>query len=272
MNESTRRAGFAYSMLNPQAPSVVIALHGLGGDRTQPLGAFGDFGSDIALLAPDLRAHGETVAPVSPERLTFESLADDVTGLLRELGQADKPVYVSGISMGAAIALTLLQRPGLDIRGASLVRPAFSEEAVPDNLAPMVMAAALLRTHGPVAGAAAMRETPEYQQLATLSAAAAASLIEQFAKPSASERVARLAVIPAQGVRFEVGLLKGRDVPVQVVGSPRDPIHPLPLARQWAARIPGTTLVEVPARDPDPDGYAEAIRTSVVTHAQACLP
>lgn len=120
MNESTRRAGFAYSMLNPQAPSVVIALHGLGGDRTQPLGAFGDFGSDIALLAPDLRAHGETEAPVSPERLTFESLADDVTGLLRELGQADKPVYVSGISMGAAIALTLLQRPGLDIRGASL--------------------------------------------------------------------------------------------------------------------------------------------------------
>ncbi|MGO1538656.1 MAG: alpha/beta fold hydrolase [Leucobacter sp.] len=261
----------AYTLVRPEAPAVVVALHGLGGDRSQPLDAVDELGADVAVVAPDLRAHGDTTSVVDPERLTFRGLADDVTALLTELGQAEKPVYITGISMGAAIALTILRDGALDVRGASLVRPAFSSESVPENLALMPMIAALLRTEGPDEGAAVLQATRAYQRLAARSPATAESLVSQFHKPQALERIARLTTIPAQLAYADGADFGSINVPVQVVAAPHDPVHPLRLAREWAELIPGASYVEVPARDVDPAGYAERIRVSVTSHVASCF-
>lgn len=257
----------AYTLLQADAPAVVVALHGLGGDRSQPLSSFGDFGPEFAVLAPDLRAHGESAAPADPTRLTFPALAEDVAALIRLLGLADRPVYLAGISMGAAVSLTLLRDRSLNICGASLVRPAFGSEPLLENLALMPQVAALLRLHGPERGGELLVGSPAYRRLERQSRAAAESLRAQFDKPHALERLARLTVVPSQLAYASAEELAVIAVPVQIIGAHGDPVHPLALAREWAGLIPGATLVEVVSRDVDAQEYADAIRGSVAQHA-----
>lgn len=261
----------SFTLQNAEAPALLIALHGLGGDRTQPLSTFGALGDEIAVLAPDLRAHGATSATIAAPLLTFDQLADDVTALVHALGQADKPVYLAGISMGAAVALTLLRRASLDVHGVSLVRPAFSAEPVPKHLALFPVVAGLLRLHDPEDGATELKRLEAYQRLERRSPAAAASMLAQFRGHAARDRRVRLTAIPSQQAYSTLRELHTIDRPTQVIGAIGDPVHPLPLAEEWAEAIPDASLVTVPSRDQHPEQHADLIRSSVASHAITCF-
>jgi pimeloyl-ACP methyl ester carboxylesterase len=262
-HEYVRAAG--YDLLHPDGGALLLALHGLGGDRRQPLAAFADgMAAGIAVLAPDARAHGETAVAGPADVFALETMADDALALVRHLGQNGKPIVLAGISMGAALALRLLLRGDLDVRGAVLIRPAFGSTPFPDNLAALPLIATLLDADGPAEAVARFVDTEVYRSIVGESPSAAASLVDQFAKPSALERSVRLREVPRNVAYSSAADLEAIDVPVLVIGACRDPLHPFDLAERWAADIPTARLLEVPARDDDPDGFADGIRRAVV--------
>lgn len=239
--------------------TVVLMLHGLGGDREQPWGLLDpQVAPGLTVIAPDQRAHGETRVTGVAEDFRLDALADDAAALLASRGLHGQPLVVVGISMGAAVALRLLQREDHDLRGALLVRPAFTTEPWPGHLQVFGQIAALLRAHGPAAGLEAFVASPEHQRVAAVSAAGARSLQEQFTKPQAVERVVRLENVPANpSITWQGTWLP--PCPVTVVGAEDDPVHPWPTAQLWQERIATADLVGLPSRDRHPDDYSQAL-------------
>jgi pimeloyl-ACP methyl ester carboxylesterase len=234
--------------------TVVLMLHGLGGDRNQPLGLLeGPPDPRLTIVAPDQRAHGETTVIGDAEDFRLDDLADDAAALLESRGLEGRPLIVAGISMGAAVALRLLQRAEHDLRGALLIRPAFETEPWPAHLQVFRHVAALLRSSG-ADGLETFVTTPAYRAVADVSAAGAQSLREQFTKDHAVERVVRLEHVPANP-----SIVWNDDwtppCPVTVVGAEDDPVHPLATARLWHRRIAGARFEALPSRDRTPDEY-----------------
>ena len=113
------RSGLAFYYLDEGDPSgrPFVFQHGLGGDVSQPAGAFPP-PSGIRLLSLDCRGQGGT-RPLGPvDKLFFSSFADDVAALMDHL--VLQRAVVGGISMGAGVALNLASR--CPKRAAGLVR------------------------------------------------------------------------------------------------------------------------------------------------------
>lgn len=255
-----------YELRCPSASRLLILLHGLGGDRNQALGLIkGASLEDVAILAPDARAHGETTLIGEAADFTFPAMVNDLLTLIRATGQAGKPTYIAGISMGAAIALQVVSSRALNVQGVSYVRPAFSDEPSPQNLKVMRVIANLLTHYGPEEGLKHLTGGEEYQAIAAVSPSGAASLRDQFTKPRSMERAIRLREVPlnaAVGNTRESNLA----LPALIVGTPRDPVHPLTLAEGWATYFPQAEFVQVPSRDDDPITYEQSIQTAVLEH------
>ena len=70
----------ALTLQHPERPSIVVALHGLTGSRSQPLKYLEGFDSAaFGLFAPDLRGHGDSGFIGRPEDFTPVQLAADVS-------------------------------------------------------------------------------------------------------------------------------------------------------------------------------------------------
>ena len=239
--------------------TVVLMLHGLGGDRDQPLGLLGrHVDPRLTIVAPDQRAHGETPTIGVAEDFRLDGLADDAVALLSSRGLQGRPLIVVGISMGAAVALRLLQRDDHDLRGALLIRPAFQTEPWPEHLLVFNQIAELLRAHGAAAGQDAFTSTPEYLRVAAVSATGAQSLKEQFTKPHAVDRVVRLETVPANPSITWQGAWHP-PCPVTVVGAEDDPVHPWPTAQLWQERIASSDLTALPSRDRAAEAYSRTL-------------
>lgn len=237
---------------------VVLMLHGLGGDKNQPLGLLDEATNPaFTIVAPDQRAHGEATVIGTPDDFTLDALANDATTLLTTLGLAERPVVLVGISMGAAVALRVAQRGTLDVRGALLIRPAFERKPWPAHLQVFRRIAALLRSDG-ASGLASFVDSLEYQTIADVSPACAKSLREQFTKPLAPERVVRLETVPGcASITWNNEWTP--PCPVTVVGAQDDPVHPWTTAQLWQQSIATADLVDVGSRDRAPEQYQRAL-------------
>jgi len=161
---STKQSGYApvnginlYYEIYEGAGTPLIVLHG-------GLGAIEMFGEVLSLLnqgrkiiGVDLQAHGRTADVNRP--MSYETMADDVAGLIQHLGlsQAD----VMGYSLGGGVALqTAIRHPNL-VRKVVLVSTAFKRTGwYPEVLAGMAQM-------GPQA-AEPMKATPMYQLYANI--------------------------------------------------------------------------------------------------------
>lgn len=229
---------------------TVLLLHGLGGDRSQPLGLLRPaLPAGTEVIAPDVRAHGASELVGSGNDFSLESLADEVTEEVVRAGAAHKPLTVLGISMGAAIALRLVSRKVLPIDRAVFVRPAFTAEALPDNLTVFPVIAQLLHDHGAKRAERVFRASGLFQRAADVSPASAEALCLQFRSPRARERAARLAEIPRNAAYRDSGELGEVIARTLVIAAERDPVHPVAVAEQWARALPEADLERVPARD-----------------------
>ena len=232
-------------------PGALVLLHGLGGDLDQLWGITEGRagGQPAAVLAADARAHGRTeVVPLG--RLDFGVLAADVVALADHLRLGPKLVLV-GVSMGAATALTLaIQEPAGATRSSWCARHGSTRR--PNNLAAFAEIAALLRARGPVEGGARFQESVLYQEVKALSPSAATSLLAQFEKPSALERVRRLEDIPNSVPYQDAVALRAISVPTLVVAAPGDPVHPVPIAEELVSHIPASRLAVITPRDLSP--------------------
>ncbi|MEF2969274.1 alpha/beta hydrolase [Paenibacillus sp. M1] len=104
---------------------ALVLLHGFCGssaywERVAPLLA-----ESYRVIAPDLRGHGNTDAPLGA--YTIEQMADDVAGLLEQLGVGKYTLL--GHSMGGYVALSVLQRYAERLNGIGLIH----STAYPDS-------------------------------------------------------------------------------------------------------------------------------------------
>lgn len=213
---------------------LVVLLHGLGANRSQPMGLI-DAVPGLTYLAPDLRAHGANELPLEP--LSIAQLADDVEELI-----AGRRVSLLGISLGAAVAVHLLDR--VDVRTVTLVRPAWHWSPNPPNLDLYQEIGQILGTRTGDDGKRVLRATPGYRAMAEVSPKAARSMLGQFDDDRAAERRLRLTAIPRTNPLPPSPIIKKR---MAVIGCALDPAHPLPLAKTLAAEL-GAGFHEVPPR------------------------
>jgi len=130
----------------------LILLHGgLGmGEMFAPI--LPALAKDRRVIAVDLQAHGHTADVDRP--LRFETMADDVAGLIGHLGLAQADVM--GYSLGGATALRVaIQHPGLVRRLVLVSQPCRRNGWFPESLAGMEPMGAQL--------AEPLKQSPMYQ-------------------------------------------------------------------------------------------------------------
>ena len=240
-----------------------VLLHGLGGDHKQPLSLSRPVLPPGATVhSPDVRAHGASTTVGTDFRL--DTLAAELVP-----GLPAGPLTIIGISMGAALALRLAVRGDLDISRIVFIRPAFTDEPLPANLASFPVIGSLLRSTRALPWAPAARRaerafarTPAFRALAAESPLGAEGALEQFRKPLAAQRAARLIEIP-RNAAYTAAELASLAVPATVIAADRDPVHPIAIAEAWADGLGNAVLERVPARDESLRGYIAASRAAI---------
>lgn len=240
-----------------------LLLHGLGGDRSQPLSLLGPaLPADATILAPDLRAHGASTLIGNADDFSLDAMTSELAHAAEYAGLADGPLTIIGISLGAALALRLAATGLFDVERFIALRPAFTDEPLPRNLAVFPVIAELLHRHGAEHAERLFRSTSLYRELFDASPLGAAGAIEQFRKPDAVRRAVRLVELPRNRA-FDRGLdTRGllAAVPTTIIAAPRDPLHPLSVAELWHRLLPDATLTQLPARDDGLRAYVAATR------------
>ncbi|HEU4808555.1 MAG TPA: alpha/beta fold hydrolase [Homoserinimonas sp.] len=248
-----------------------LLLHGLGGDRRQSIDLVGPcLPADARVLAPDLRAHGDSRLIGDAADFSFAAITAELADTVREHGFDQDPLTVIGISLGAAISLRLVQSGQLPIARLVLLRPAFTDQPIPPNLALFPVIGELLHRHPADRAEAIFRRTGLYRGLRLASRLGASGVIEQFRTPDASARAVRLVELPRNRA-FEADD-RVIDLPTTIIAAPRDPLHPLSVASAWHRRLPASALVEVPARDDGMAPYLAATRAAVRSALQSPSP
>jgi len=239
-----------------------LLLHGLGGDSAQPLSLVGPaLPAGSRVFAPNIRAHGDSPTIGEPADFSFEAITSELLHEVRAAGFDDEPLTIIGISLGAALSLRLAQSGTVPIERLVLLRPAFTDQPLPPNLAVFPVIAELLHRHGPDSAEAFFRRTGLYRSLRTASRLGAAGVIEQFRKPDAAARAIRLMELPRNRA-FEPAE-QPPSVPTAIIAAPRDPLHPFAVAKLWHRKLTGSTLTELPARDDGMPPYLAATRAAV---------
>ena len=80
------RDGLRFHYRDEGAGVPFVFQHGLGGDVGQPFGLYAPPPSGIRLIAFDARGHGETRPLGDPKKISLGDFADDLVGLLDDLG------------------------------------------------------------------------------------------------------------------------------------------------------------------------------------------
>jgi pimeloyl-ACP methyl ester carboxylesterase len=222
----------------------VVFQHGLCGDIAQVAEAFpGEAG--FRLVGLECRGHGASEAGAE---FSIAAFAGDVTALIERIGG---PVVLSGISMGAAIASRVaVTRPGL-VRGLVLARPAWVAEAAPANMRPNAEVGALLSR---LPSAAARAEFVTGETHATLARDAPDnlnSLLGFFTREPISVTASLLCAISSDGPGVSEAELAALAMPVLVLATGQDFIHPLSHAQRLAGMIPQASLTEMVPKGQD---------------------
>lgn len=237
-----------------------VFQHGLGGDVNQPFGLYRP-PSGVRLIAIDARGHGETRPLGDANKLTIATLADDLIGLLDHL--EIKQAVGGGISLGGAIGVNLALRFPDRILGLVLVRPAWIDRPLPENVALYSTIARLIRESGPDQGLAYFRTTPEYQAIEHESPDCARSLIGQFEHPRAVECLARLERLAADSPCSDRKEYDNLKLPTLILGNHQDPIHPWPLAQSLSEIIPGAVLREITPKSAGLDRHTSDVQRAI---------
>ena len=118
-----------------------VFQHGLGGDLNQPIGLYNP-AAGVRLIAFDMRGHGETRPLGDVDKLTIATFADDLIALIDRLGI--EQAVIGGISLGAAVAVNVALRYPDRVLGLVLVRPAWIDRPLPENVSRYVTIAGLI--------------------------------------------------------------------------------------------------------------------------------
>jgi pimeloyl-ACP methyl ester carboxylesterase len=235
----------------------VVFQHGLGGDVRQVAEAFPD---DVRLrrVTLECRGHGASAFDPAPGLATF---TDDLAAVAEGFGG---PVPVGGISMGAAIALRLaVLRPDL-VSHLMLVRPAWGVgDAPPTNLVPNVEVGMLLDRFPADEAREVFLASETAARLRVEAPDNIASLTGFFGREPVAQTAVLLKAVSREGLGVTADQVAALRVPVLVCGTAEDAIHPVGLARDLAAGIPGARYVELPPKGRDKAAHLAALHKAI---------
>ncbi|MFI5456996.1 MAG: alpha/beta fold hydrolase [Isosphaerales bacterium] len=237
-----------------------VLQHGLGGDLNQPFGLYRP-AARVRLIAFDMRGHGETRPLGDVDKLTIDTLADDLIALWDYL-RIEQGV-VGGISLGSAVAANVALRYPERVLGLVLSRPAWIDRPVPENVDRYATIARLIRELGPKEGLERFRTTPEFQAIERESPDCARSLEGQFEHPRAEECVSRLERLAADTPCHDRALYRNLRVPTLILGNHQDPIHPWALATSLRQLIPNSELREITPKSVSLDRHAADVQRAI---------
>ncbi|HEY3289949.1 MAG TPA: alpha/beta hydrolase [Anaerolineae bacterium] len=236
-----KRDGLIFNYVDIGDGVPFVFQHGMGGDVHQPTGIY--IPQNERLLAFDCRGHGGTTPLGDVNKLSFADFADDLIALLDYL--KIQQAVIGGISMGAGVALNTAIRYPHRASALVLSRPAWLWQAAPDNLAVYTLIAKLLRMEGPETGLASFIKSDIYHAIQVESPDAANSLVGQFTNPRALETVDKLERMPNDAPAHSEMELRKIQMPVLVMASRQDPIHPFDFGMRLSDVIPGARFEEL---------------------------
>jgi pimeloyl-ACP methyl ester carboxylesterase len=254
------RDGITFNYYDSGAGLPFVFQHGLGGDINQPVGLYAPR-EGVRLVSLDCRAHGATRPLGAIDKLSISIFTDDLVALLDYLGIGQ--VVIGGISMGAAVALNCAVRYPSHVSALVLSRPAWFDQPGPSNLAVYDLIAALTREHGPEDGLKEFLQTESYRQVLVASPDAANSLVGQFQHPRAVETVAKLERLPHDSPVHDRSEITAIHMPVLVLASRQDPIHPYEFGVRFANEISGALFSELTPKSVSKVRHAIDVQTSI---------
>jgi pimeloyl-ACP methyl ester carboxylesterase len=237
----------------------VIFQHGLCGDTGQTEEAFPD-DPQFRRITLECRGHGASEAG-DVAAFSIATFAEDLAALIEANAQA--PLVVGGISMGAAIALQLaVRRPEL-VRGLILARPAWVTATAPDNMAPNAEVGRLLAALPADEAQKAFLASESAKRLAETAPDNLASLQGFFARRPQAVTAALLQTMARDGPGVSDEDTRAIQAPTLVIGHGRDAVHPFAHAEALAALIPDARLVTITAKADSRARYVSDFRAAL---------
>lgn len=201
-------------------PAVAVALPGTGSDAHFARRAFGS--ACAALDLPFLAVDPDPRAVIESYRAALDAAA------------RSGPVLVTGISLGAAVAVDWAAEHPDAVFGVVAALPAWT--GADTTGCPAALSAAATAAQLRADGLDAVIDRMRASSPAWLADALTRSWTSQWPElPSALEEAAAYAW-PEPALLSRVG------APVEIIAAVDDPVHPLAVAEQWAAHLPHATL------------------------------
>lgn len=237
-----------------------IFQHGLGGDVHQPAEVYQPQ-PGIRYLSLDCRGHGETRPLGDASHLNFDTFANDVVAMLDYLNVPQ--AVVGGISMGAGISLNLALRYPGRVRGLVLLRPAWLDKPMPENLLNFTQVADHIRRFGALDGLEHFKGSSEYHALLKDAPDVAASLLAHFTHPRAEETFIKLERLPNDAPCRDLRDCANIAVPAFILANRYDPPHPFAMAERLAQAIPHAQLRAITSKSINRDQHFHEARTFI---------
>jgi pimeloyl-ACP methyl ester carboxylesterase len=220
---------------------AVLLLHGLTATRRYVVhGSRAIERAGHRVIAFDARGHGLSSPAGGPPDYTYDELVADALAVLDAEG-VDRAALV-GQSMGSATAVALALRHPERVSALAVVTPAHLGRPSRDLDRWDAMADGLLRG-GPDGFLAAIEPLTMSERWRETARSVIRQRLARHAHPAAVADALR--GIPRTAAFDGLDPLEGLAVPTLIVGSRDevDPDHPLAVAEEYAARIPGARLV-----------------------------
>jgi 3-oxoadipate enol-lactonase len=216
--------------------------------------------STYQVVRYDTRGHGRS--PVPPGPYTVEGLAEDVLGVLDDLG-VTRFGFV-GLSLGGAIGQVLASRHTDRVAAAVLccTVPEFGDPSTWTDRA------ALVRSEGMTALAVSTRQRWFSDAFLAAHPAEVDRLIATLTSLDADGYASCCEALAAFDARPWLGSI---EVPVRVLAGAEDPVATLEGCRAMAAAIPGADLVVLPqashiASAEQPEAFVRAVTEHLERH------
>lgn len=209
--------------------TTVVLMAGTGSDEDYLRRSFG----------PAVAAAGGDLVALPPTARLIEDYRDRLDDAATAAHAAGRRIVVGGVSIGAVVGLSwALERGPAVCAGVLAALPPWSGP-VGDSLAGLSaqLTAQAIADDGLEATIAAMA--------ATSPAWLAAELSRSWRALAGRDLVGQLR-IAAQVTAPTLEQIAGLEVPLAIVGAPDDRLHPVDVARDWAAAAPRGALVELP--------------------------